>query len=316
MKLRILTLVLLLCSCTKDSFEDCEPKDNVHITVKTDYDLRSTSAASAEWYSIDEVSIFVVDANNNLVTSWEGGAYTADEDYRATFSLQEGFYRFVVWTNLGDTYTVSSPLGDVKSGLFIDDIMINMAIPPDGKIRESIPHRHYGSITNTKIFRNRDNNYVVTIKPHTYKLNFKIKGLSPLFHQYDIMVTDNNWSHRLDNSCVSGKECYHHIRSTEYQPRSRAVQLDPFTNELTDSMILLQMDDDTETTFSIVNSLTEEIIYSVDLIQTITQAFTNAGELLDFSRIFEFDIVFTFDTHMFVTVSVNGWDYTEQDQKL
>jgi len=308
--------LLLLTSCTKDNYDGCPSQETVNLLIKTDYDLRSASAAAAEWYAINEVFILIIDQHNNVVTSWEGGAYASGADYRASFQLEEGTYRFVVWTNLGENYTISASNGELKNGIFMDEVMINMTIPPDGMIRDFIPHRHYGSITNAQVIRNKDNTFVITLIPHTYKVNFTVKGLAPTFHQYDFMVTDNNSSHRLDNSCVLGKECYHHIRTTDYQPRSRSINFDPFTNELSDSMILLQLDDDTPTTFTISNTITEEVIYTADLLQTIEQAYQDADEVLDFSSIYEFDILFTFDTYMYVTVSVNGWSYIEQNQKL
>ena len=328
MKLRILTIIVtkvslavlglsfLLTSCLREGLEDCVLKDNVFLSVKTDFDLRVSTAAAADWYAINSVSVYVIDQNNKFVTSWHGGAYIAGIDYLVPLRLDKGTYRFVVWTNEGVSYTVSPSNPELKGILLMDEMTINMVIPADRKIRELIPHRHYGIVSEAQVIQNRDNYYTITIKPHTYKVNFTVKGLTTTNDLYDFTVSDNNSSHTFDNSVISGRDRYQHIRSTGFEVKSDDTVNNATQGVLNASMILLQIDDGTETTFALSNNTTGETLYTADLIQSIQQAYRSSGETLDFSRTFEFDMVITFLTNLKVSVSVNGWSYIEQEQEL
>lgn len=57
------------------------------------------------------------------------------------------------------------------------------------------------------------------------------------------------------------------------------------------------------------NESTDSVIYSSDLTQTISDAYAAAGLTVDFNNVFDYDVALAFDSHMGLTITVNGWSY-------
>ncbi len=317
-------------SCLRDNLDDCPPDYNVLLRVVTDYekaeDLRTRGTYHhmdddefdrhrEGWYEdeITSVTVYVFDEEYYFVDSWRGPAYTLGEEYVVPFLLEgEGRrYHFVAWTNSGreSHYIPSLYEEELTAGASHDDLHINIDLPEDRTLIEDIAHRHHGVLESRPVFSGI-NEYEIVISPHTYRVNFIARGLPSGGNQYDVKVTDCNVRHSLSGAPVGEHEDYYHTRTLANGSDTRAA------GDLTASMVLLQIGDDTGTSFELANTTLERSLYNNDLLQTIQTAYSEQiGPNKTFADLddmlenkYEYDIVLT-HTPLGVTVEVHPWDY-------
>jgi hypothetical protein len=336
MTLAAAVAMLTLNSCMRDNLEDCPPPYNVRLLVKTDYETGGYTRAAAEidWYEgqIDNVSIYVFDDEGSYVDSYVGPAYTMGEDYTVPFNLEAGkSYHFEAWTNNGERYDVSSlpEPGLARRG----EMTMKMNIPAGTRtFTENIPHRHQGTLEEVSVVPGETSEKVIVIEPHTYKVNFIIRGLTPYMtenNEYDVTVTDRNELHAFGSkvhirpSVVNGQEPYFHHRRMDKHgvvpTRVNGVETRA-AGEIGASMILLQIPDDTGTFFDLRNITEDESLYSADLIDMIEKVYTQHGmigtgpnfiyqsleDLLN--TLYEYTIVLEFSS-VGISIAINNWGY-------
>ncbi len=248
-------------SCLRDDIEPCPDPYNVYLRIITDYEKESLTRhsvpAARSWYdgAINSVVVFVFDEDENLVTYWQGGAYTLGQPLEVPFTLPDGRnYHFVAGTNIGDDRHYSmSHVGEALTGVHRSQLAVNLDLPEDRLLTQDIEHRHYGELDDqwVEVGMEKDNNYEVVMKPHTYKVNFIIAGMDPGTDQYKVDVTDTNCHHDFRKNCMTGMLPYTHRRTMVHEPSTRAERSRVIT-----STNLLQIGDETETTFKLTKVVT------------------------------------------------------------
>ncbi|MCD8262445.1 MAG: FimB/Mfa2 family fimbrial subunit [Bacteroides sp.] len=304
--LLILTLAVptVLQSCIKENLDDC-PVEEVHavrlVVVTHDDEALSCTRGTQ---TIENVYIYVFDDEYRYYKLWSGGAYTYGQPYQADIDLDPGTYQFVVWTNQGDTY--NNALATYGFDDPADQMIVSFNYPSDGIVTYDLPDLHHGMLQDVRVVPNEENQFTITIKPDTYRLNFTVEGLTPDSNHYSFSITDNNSHYTYDNTIVEGMDEFTYLRTTT------------FTNgQLSASMNVLRLTGDRSLQFSFSNILTGEILYSDNLIAMIQNAYTGAGLLADFENIFEYDIQIRFGSSLLdVTISVNGWGYSGNETEL
>uniref|UniRef100_S0DGJ5 Uncharacterized protein n=1 Tax=termite gut metagenome TaxID=433724 RepID=S0DGJ5_9ZZZZ len=313
--LRILTIasvMFALVGCFAEDYSFCPPVDptNVRLVVTTDYEKETATRGAAEigWYrdQIDAVTVFVFDGAGKYVTSWEGGAYTLGVDYEVPLTLPEGeTYHLVAWTNrCRDEYDLSH-WGDALNGeLTMDELTMEMNLPASRIMRSDIPHRHHGTLTLDAAATRATETHEIVISPHTYKVNFILRGYLPMNNKFEAGVTDRNTHHTFACSHVAGQDEYRHVRTLSSTDGTRAA------SEMSASMILLQIGDDTGTAFDITDTTTGETVYEGDLLETIQNHYDltdkQLANMLD--KAYEYDIILTYTgLGIDVEVSVPTW---------
>ncbi len=317
--LALAAVALVMSSCLRDSLDDCPPPYNVQLIVKTDYEKEhpaatpdTRGAAGPGWYQdqIENVSVYVFDEDDRFVTLWTGPRYTMYEDYVVPFCLEEGkSYRFVAWTNSSGGIYTPSHLGEQLTGFTRGDLHMDIELPADRNLTADMSHRHRGMLDKTPIFAG-ENRHEIIISPHTYKVNFIVRGLLAE-NRYEMKVTDSNVSHNFLGGLIAArKQTYHHTRTLSDVGNSRAA------GEVGSSMILMQIGDDTGTSFELTNATESRSLYGNDLLQTIQTAYSaqigpgkpyaDLADMLD--NQYEYDIILVYSS-LGVSVEVHPWDY-------
>lgn len=295
--LRSLLVALVLAgamSCVRPEIDGCvDPRGNVRLTVNLDVDV--ATRANETPYRIENATVYVFDADNKYVASCEGGQYTG-EPYEFFLNLAGGSYKFIVWTNQCDRYTTNfdenKPLSELE--FFYNHSGHDCAT-------ELIPDLLYGN-TGQAIEENRDNHVDVRMRPNTYTINIKVKGLPSCADNFDFSITDNNSHYKFDNSIIADKASFTHTQTCNQQG-----------GELNTSIKTLRLAKDRSPKFVFKNATMNEVLFDNCLVKTITDAYQAAKQTVDFDKTFTYNIVLTYDTNMDVTVSVNGWDYSPED---
>jgi len=311
--------VALLSACIREDMKDCPPKRNVRLFIVTDTEvpppLPNGRMTYLDRYVIDSVSVYVFDESERFFMLLSGGFYTMGnhalgKTYELPIWLEDGTYHFVAWTNQGGIYKTNF---ETKDDLYRDmphmgAIHMRLDFPTNAReIRTDIPDLHHGMTRDQQIIeRKKDNTVTVVVSPNTYKVNFTVKGLGATGNEFDFSVTDRNGHSRgMNNVITPGGGDFHYIRTCNAT-----------TGEMNVSMIMLNLSSVKNMPFTLTNETTHEGLFSGDLINLIVQSYQNAGQALDFSKIFEFDIVLTYIANVGVTVTVNTWNYSNNPIEL
>lgn len=294
---------IALASCVNEDTGDCPEDGKVRLVVTTD--RMEQRGGPADRYNIDCIHAYIFDADNAFIGCAQGETYTG-EDYTFDLDLDPGMYHFVVWSNHGDTYLPSHSMEECHlTNPQMGDMSVYLQFPQDMCLYDDIPDLHHGILKEAAVTGTADHEFVVTVRPDTYKLNFTVKGIQRSTDVHTFRITDNLTRYDFENSIVPATDDYHHIRTATAAG-----------DDMTASMIVLGLADDRQPQFDLENTDSSETLYSAGIVDMIKRAYATAGNVPDFSREFEFDIILTFDINMDVTVSVNGWTYTVNQTPL
>lgn len=300
-------------SCMRDDLGDCPDPFNARLAIITDYELQNTRAAAPlEWYdgTINNVTVYAFDSEGVYHSSWQGGAYTLGEPYTVPMNLPEGEnYQFVAYTNCGISYGTYRQEAQL-AGVHIEDIQMALTMPDGSRtFTEDIAHQHRGTLQHATVRATDDQPLgTVVLESQTYRVRFLVRGLPD--NNYSMTVTDRNAAQGFEGDSFSsgrtGTEgAYQHVRTL--QSASRAG------GELTASMILLRIGDDTNTSFALSGG---NFTYEKDLLETIMGAYpagTNLTQLL--GTTYDYEIGLDFSTPK-VVVTVNGYNLRTDNVEL
>ena len=300
-----------LASCIKDDLSDCvDTRGNVRLIVKLD--ARALTVGLDD-YQIDSTHVYVFDANNEFVTFAAGEKFDSTKEYEFFFTLEEsGDYNFVVWTNPGESYETNYTVEQCYRHHFTpEQLQYYMNVPDDKLVTGDIADMLYGA-KEQEIIGHISNTVVVELNPNNYRVNVTVKGLPATDDDFEFTITDNNSHYNFENSIIrTNIDDFTYIRYANQQEDEESGE-----SELNVSFEVLRLlneeDDSNNPYFVFTNATLNDPLYSADLIAMIRRAYSLSGQLLDFDKTHVFDIVLTIDTKMGVSVSVNGWRYTEQ----
>ncbi|MCD8103154.1 MAG: FimB/Mfa2 family fimbrial subunit [Alistipes sp.] len=288
--------VILLCaasvlqSCIKDDRDDCpDSQPAVRIVVRT---LAETTRSEADLYNIENVYIYIFDADLRYVATWQGGAYSYGTEYEAWLDLEPGTYHFVAWTNQGMSYA-GQPDGDAGS------LVVGLQYPAGGVVDTEIPDLHHGMLADAEVLPETDHTFEIIIRPDTYRINFTVEGLEAFDEdEYLFSVTDNNTHYGFDNTIIEGMDHVRYLRTTGFTDGG-----------LTASVKTLRLTEGREPLFELADITSGQTLYTDNLVEMILSAYAAAGHTVDFETEFEFDLRLVFDADMNLTISVDGWNY-------
>ena len=296
--------ILLMNSCVRPDLSDC-PQRNIRILVRP---LVETTLTNGDTYEIDNLTVYIFDDQNQFLTALQSGTFTRSGTlFKANLDLDPGTYHFVVWTNQGDTYTTTHSIEQCHQDKpSLSDLTLYMNCPSNKTLTTDIQDLHYGILANAVIpAGNIDQDLTVIISPNTYRVNFAVEGLAETTDRYAFSVRDDNSHYMFNNSIVSGKDVFNHLRMTSF-----------VDGTLKASMKTLLLTESRSPQFELTNNTTGKSIYSADLVNMITKAYTAGGQSVDFDHIYEYDIIITFRGNLGLTISVNGWVYMENNTEL
>lgn len=297
----LLGLALAVQSCIKEDMDDCDP-NNVKIVIRT----HTEPARSAAHPEIENATLYLFDNAGTFVEATEFDRYIPGQPYVAEFQLDPGLYKFVVWTNTGQSYTTNYTIEECYGQHpSIDDMELTFNYPANGIVTEDIPDMFFGINLRAEVKPNTNHEFPITLIPDSYRLNFVVEGLTPTASEYRFEVSDNNSHYNFDNSIIGGKDEFHYLRNTRFAD-----------NELTASMTVLRLLDDRTPRFDFIDITNGELLYSNNLVKIIRSAYSAGGQTVDFNKTFEFTITLRFDAQLNVSVSVDGWEYNPNETEL
>lgn len=291
-----------LASCVRPDIEGCvDPRGNVRVTVHLS---DAPGVRGDEQTGIGTVHLYVFDSADTFIARAEGGAHTGG-DYEFFLTLPGGDHRFVVWTNLGDTYRTAPALTAADLGhRTLDELKVYFDHPADQAVDGPIPDLWYGH-TPQAVDESRNNHVPVVLSPNTYTVNVKVTGIPLQLDPYAFTITDNHSHYTFDNDIVAGQPDFRYVRTAYF-----------LNGELNVSFKVLRLTADRDPAFTFTHVSDGDTHFSQGLVSVIRGAYENAGQTLDFDRTHTFDLVLHYDSNMDVTVSVNGWDYKNEPGDL
>ena len=303
-------------SCIKSDYEECvNPNGNVRITLSLSEDIASRSS-SLDRYQISSTNIYVFDAvTGEYVTSAIGGEYIPNRTYEVYFNLRKnGLYDFIVWTNMGEVYKTNISIGELEAThpyvanmeLFMDYASTNLSVDiPD--LLYGTPIDAQGNPVSVNIVGNRDNHVEVVLIPNVHDINIKVTGMPSTTDNFEFSIIDNSSRFEFDdNTTIPGTDDFKYTRTCTQNG-----------GELNTSMKVLRLEENRAVEFVFKNATTGDILFSGNLIDIICDAYINAGQPVpDFNVVYTFSIVFSYNTNLGMTVTINGWEYKPETGNL
>lgn len=302
----LILCLLSLVSCIREDNSSC-PSEIYRLQFEFSYDgtraLQEGELSVADVYVFDGNDLFV--ARQQIANPVIGDVYTAD------FELKAGNYSFVVWVNRTDPYfTVPGPGDPGMAFLARGEAEMRLNVPADRCVRTTIPTQLYGSLAFESTPGKKGRILNIPLTENTNRINLTVRGLAKTAHVYTYTITDDNGNYTFDNAFAPCGE----IRYT-------ATTGFGDSDELKSSLTVLRLAEGRYPKLTFRDSTTGEMIYPYrpgqtdNLIEMILKAYANAPRV-DFDRTHVYDIVISFETDMSVSVTVNGWKLTLDEQEL
>lgn len=287
-----------LASCMTENMDDCPQVNSVMVVVIAHDDEAAIGRAGTQ--TIENTYIYVFDENYNYYALFTGGKYTYGERYETLLDLDPGTYHFVVWTNIGQTYGTTQIYGPGDPAA---QMVVTFNYPSTGIVDDDIPDLHHGMYTRAEVLAGTDNEFIVVIYPHTYRVNFTVEGLPEGNSDYGFTIEDNNTYYTFGNELIEQADRFSYVRTSRFT-----------AGELGASMNVLHLADGRQPWFTFTQDAAA--LYDNDLIEMIYEAHSGTGITVDFDTMFEFDLVLNFSAGLDVTVTLKGWDYSGNETEL
>lgn len=292
----VLFLLLLIAGCIREDLSECPP-----LVTRLEF-AHTTPCNPALAYpaDIDSLHLFVFNPDGIFSAGYIQSGVRLSEDYSCEIPLPEGKHTVITWAGRGNAYQ-TIPATFIAGQTTLDEAVLslrtgyNFRTGKQDSVLVCSQTLYFGSDT-----INAGTTHMVKLTKNTTRIKVTISGLKPR-GAYRLMITGDDNLYKFDNSLSS-------VRKINYIQLLDAGS-EGKTEALTD---MLNPGKGNHPVISILEKAGSTEIFSDDMIKLITENMADANfECMDY---FEIDI--TFDTNMSVSVSVNGWNMSEQDDDL
>ncbi len=298
--------LLSVVSCIKEGISPC-PQDTHGLQFKFSYE----DARVLQDGELRVANIYVFDRNDRFVAQQEIANPVIGEIYTADFRLDPGNYSFAVWVNRIEPYsTTPNPGGFQVMRPEKREAEMRLNLSADRCVRSIIPTQFYGSLVFESVPDQGNRLFTIPLVENTNIINLTVHGLSKTAHVYNCTITDSNGNYYFDNTFAPCGE-FQYMATAHFDD----------SDALKSSLTVLRLAENRHPRLAIRDLTSGETIYPCrpeqtdDLIEMILSAYAN-GPQIDFDRTHVYDIVISFDTNMAVSVIVNGWKLTLDEQEL
>ncbi len=302
----LIMCLLSVVSCIREEISTC-PKDASRLQFRFSYqDTRALQEGE-----LKVANIYVFDRNDRFVAQQEIANPVIGAVYAADFKLDPGNYSFAVWVNRVDPYSIAPNPGEfpfMRPAKREAEMRLNLS--EDRCVRSIIPTQLYGSLDFESIPDEGDRLLTIPLVENTNIINLTVRGLARTAHVYTCTITDDNGNYYFDNSFAPCGEF-------QYTTPAHFDSSDALKSSLT----VLRLAETHHPKLALRDLTAGETVYPYhpwqtdDLIGMILKAYAN-GPRIDFDRTHVYDIIISFDTNMDVTVTINGWELTRDEQEL
>ncbi len=302
----LIACLLSVVSCIREDVSAC-PQDTYRLQFRFS---REDTRALREG-ELRVANIYVFDRNDRFVAQQEIASPAIGKVYTADFTLDAGNYSFAVWVNRVDPYSITPNTGEfpaIRPTKREAEMCLNLSA--DRCVRSILPTQLYGSLVFESIPGKGDQLLTVPLVENTNIINLTVRGLAPTAHVYTCTIADNNGNYYFDNTFAPCEEFLY--TATAHFDDSDALK---------GSLTVLRLAESHHPKLALRDLTAGEMVYPCrpgqtdDLIEMILNAYAN-GPRIDFDRTHVYDIIISFDTNMAVSVTVNGWELTPDEQEL
>jgi hypothetical protein len=248
-----------------------------------------------------QLDVYLFDVTGTFVGRWSDSHATLQPGYYIELQgIDPGQYRVAAWATTGDQY-VTSPLTPGVTTLAQTDIAL--ARTTGDTLRDTpLAPLLFGEYPGIVVQPGRDNQYTMSLDNNVYTLNFIIEGAATSRGNYRVTVTDDNTRYRLDNAFLPAPPI-HYLAAAHFAPDA----------SLRASMNVLRLARERSPRLTLHQA--GDLLFDDDLVALILQANVQ-GANIDFSVTRTVDITFRVDIDMKVTISINGWELSTEEQPI
>lgn len=296
-------LAMLVCwaglgSCIKEDMSDCPEDMRIYLT----FTPATYARTGIDPREVDRLDLFAFDAEGIFRGVWTDEHPVLASGYYMTIPrLPAGDYRFVVWGAMHEPYSTTPAIFKVGETLFAD-AQLNLNIPSGGTVAAIRPLFH--ALATERVRADVRTQHIEMPLWQAYNtINLTTEGFDPAGDQFRMSVTDSNGNYYFDYSFAPcGEFTYATPCGTDAQGQLKA------------SLDVLRLAADRHPRFEIRNMSQQKTLYEADLVELLNKM----GEI-DYAGTHTYDIHIKFatdNTDMTATVTINGWQVTEDSEVL
>lgn len=291
----------LISSCTKEDVSMCYPG----LQLKFSY-LLNKQGVNLFGDEIDQMTVFVFDANGHYYTTFSDGGNHLNNDYVMTLPLPIGKYTIISW---GGNMSFYNPLAminestDVRQPLKVGETTLEQfrLLVKQQENNEALG-LYYGNAYEVESKTGSLHTYPIELIKNSNTIRVHFTGLDNITQrkgqtpQFDVTITAKNGRYNYENNIPSA------AKTVLYKPHTQIEGI----NELTYDSDMLRLMIGREPMLRVVNHQTGVEICNFNIVKAIMKD-PKYKTQTDIDREDFFTFEFKIGTDMSVSITINGW---------
>ncbi len=286
----------LASGCIYDDLSDCPQPLRLYFDIEFTYaetGIHPQAIGSMHLYIFDAQGVFCGEQTD--FSPEVGPEYYMELPY-----LQPSTYHFVVWGNATAPYAVA-PAQPQTGRSTKDQFFMNLMVPSNDTINITAAPLFYAGLSGAVVTGENNQRLRAPLTSTGNIIRVSTAGLSSGKRTARLAITDNNGRYTFDHTIADGGDFTYNTSCTQ-----------DAQGQLHASLQVLQLAADRHPQLELYDETAKQTLYKADL-----TALLNAIPGIDYKRMHEFDLLFTFDnTGSLVSVSVNGWTVVDDEEEL
>jgi len=299
---------MLLSSCIKDDLSNCPEQIRVYFSITT-----PEGADKINPDDVDRMNLYVFNHKGYYLGKYRDEHITdfdADNYYMDCSDLLPGKYRFIAWAGKDERCYNTAPEPFVAGKTKFEEALLILEHSND-LVTEKV-HHLFHSILPATVTKEKVQRFDMPLIQITNTINISTVGYPIDANDYTFEIVDNNCKYLFDRSFVT-------CPNTTFKYAADCVKDELF--QLHSSLNVMRLAADRNTPqLQIYNETSGTLLYpfgshSSDLIELIMNAYPEN----DFDHTHTYNITLVFgepkpsDTHIQLTIYINGWQVRNQD---
>lgn len=300
----VICCMLLFHACISEDLSRCPPTIRL-VRIYFSYTVEGAVAqASITPADVDRINLFAFDKNGKFYGEWIDESPHLSPDYYIEASLAEGSYTLVVWGGLRASYIVTPNPMEVGVSK-IGDSQLKLIRGADGTVTTTSHQLFFGNLLQVVVRPEENQIFRIGLEQNTNRINLRTEGFSASGDVYSLTITDDNGRYFFDNSFAPDE------RISYTTPCAKDAQ-----SQLSASLTVMRLDESRpHPILTLFDETTSQIVFQANLIELLLKV-ASVGGVIDFNTTHEFDIVLSFNPGLGITIIINGWNLTEDNQQI
>lgn len=259
-----LSLTAILGSCIYEDEVPCP----CEVRFVYDYNMEFADAFPSQ---VDDIALFIFDADGRFISSFRDSGDHLDADYRVPLQLQPGHYRLVAWAGLQEDPTcfdLNTEL--VRGSSTVDDLRLRLRTEGD-ECRRHLPDLWNGRVDDFEVKAGEPSYATVPLVKDTKRFRILLQdtegnALSKEDYSFSIAAANRVLAH--DNEpCECTPLTYRPYVLDEAVVGNAAGTRATDIHALVAEMATLRLTDDLPTRFTVRNEGRQQDLFDVDLVK-------------------------------------------------